>query len=131
MTALQQLGISGSCAPHEAQDGTLTLDCAATLTNPGPETLLVAVIGAVPGQAQLTIREYALPAGVSAPLPAPPAGGFWAIAYETQTEARRQRESRQFWGGLGQFALYFFAGFGAGNIGIRVYQGIKSHHQGY
>lgn len=108
----QAPNVTGSCQPVDAGDGLLTLACAGVISNPGPQKMIVAVVGVVPGQQAAQVQEYTLFAGMSTTLPAPPAGGFWVIGYETQSQIRWQNG----WALAGGIGFSVLAGIGAYDV---------------
>lgn len=118
---------NASCQPVPGSDGTLTLDCGATLYNPGPHTLEVLVLGATPGQQSLDIQTYTLHAGFSRQLPQPPVGGFWVIAYQSRGQIRHQLFWQNVWSTTGTITLYGLAGAGAGSLIALGILAVKQH----
>jgi hypothetical protein len=85
---IQGLTITGSCQPVAAGDNTYTMQCATTITNNGPYTVMVAAgLLNTDGSTGSLIISQLLPGQAPLQLPTPASGTTWVIAVETTAHA--------------------------------------------
>ena len=110
------IDIEATCQVNEVGHQSITVGCAATVTNASSDTVLLTATAVSPTSVGLGAQTYVLLPGQSTQLPTPPAGAVWLVEWETTAQAASTAD----WLTAGAIAVGALAGVGLVDLFVAV-----------